>query len=79
MSTSISCIVAYRVPLAHFAYPAAVEAFTCYIEFTLHSNAFINAGQLTPFITSTLSITLVLNLVATCTSAPSLPPTAYFY
>ncbi|EJF60321.1 hypothetical protein DICSQDRAFT_171278 [Dichomitus squalens LYAD-421 SS1] len=42
-----------------------VEAFTCYIEFTLHSDAFLNAGQLTPFITSTLSITLVLNLIAT--------------
>ncbi|KAM5545852.1 hypothetical protein V8D89_000890 [Ganoderma adspersum] len=42
-----------------------MEAFTCYIEFTLHANAFLNAGQLTPFITSTLSITLALNLIAT--------------
>ncbi|TFY51508.1 hypothetical protein EVG20_g10969 [Dentipellis fragilis] len=42
-----------------------VEAITCYIEFTLHQNAFLNAGVLSPFITSVLSITLVLNLIAT--------------
>ena len=32
----------------------------------LHTNAFLNAGELKPFITSTISITLTLNLVATC-------------
>lgn len=40
-------------------------AFACYIEFTLHQNAFLNVGRLTPFITSALSITLGLNLIAT--------------
>ncbi|KAH8105363.1 hypothetical protein BXZ70DRAFT_520696 [Cristinia sonorae] len=41
------------------------EAFTCYIEFTLHSNAFLNASELSPFITSVLTLTLTLNFVAT--------------
>ncbi|TFY75551.1 hypothetical protein EWM64_g8460 [Hericium alpestre] len=41
------------------------EAFTCYIEFTLHTDTLLNAARLTPFITSTLTITLVLNLIAT--------------
>ncbi|KAI1793790.1 hypothetical protein LXA43DRAFT_1059780 [Ganoderma leucocontextum] len=46
-------------------YPQVIEAFTCYIESTLHANTLLNAGKLTPFITSTLSITLALNLIAT--------------
>ena len=49
-----------------------VESFTCDIEFTLHTGAFLNAGQLTPFITSTLTITLALNLIATC-ACPRVP------
>ena len=37
----------------------------CYIEFTLHTDTLLNSGKLTPFITSTVSITLALNLIAT--------------
>ncbi|KAM5545449.1 hypothetical protein V8D89_000487 [Ganoderma adspersum] len=42
-----------------------VSVFWCYIEFTLHANALLNTRKLKPFITSTLVITLVLNLIAT--------------
>ena len=47
-----------------------MEAFTCYLEFTTHGNAvkLVNTMKITPFITSMVSITLVLNTVATCTS-----------
>ena len=45
-----------------------MSAFWCYIEFTFHANALLNTGQLKPFITSTISITLALNLMATCIS-----------
>ncbi|TFY75243.1 hypothetical protein EWM64_g8769 [Hericium alpestre] len=41
------------------------EIFTCYIEFTLHQSAALNAKDLTPFITSVLATTLGLNLIAT--------------
>ncbi|KAH8105362.1 hypothetical protein BXZ70DRAFT_1043500 [Cristinia sonorae] len=41
------------------------EAFTCYIEFTLHSDTFLNSSKLSPFITALLSLTLALNLLAT--------------
>ncbi|PIL34431.1 hypothetical protein GSI_03206 [Ganoderma sinense ZZ0214-1] len=44
---------------------AVVEGFNCYIEFTLHENALLNTSRLAPFITSTVSITLVLNIIAT--------------
>ena len=57
--------VAHRLPLAHRD-PEVVSAFWCYIEFTFHANALLNTGQLKPFITSTISITLALNLIATC-------------
>ncbi|KAM5545854.1 hypothetical protein V8D89_000892 [Ganoderma adspersum] len=44
-----------------------MEAFTCFFEFTIHGNTakLINTVQITPFITSMLSITLVLNIIAT--------------
>ncbi|KAH8092471.1 hypothetical protein BXZ70DRAFT_875870, partial [Cristinia sonorae] len=40
-------------------------AFICYIEFTMHTNAFLNSSQLSPFITSVLLLILSLNLIAT--------------
>lgn len=43
-----------------------VEGFTCYIEFTLHESTLINTARIVPFITSLMSITLVLNTIATC-------------
>ncbi|KIP07596.1 hypothetical protein PHLGIDRAFT_35367 [Phlebiopsis gigantea 11061_1 CR5-6] len=43
----------------------ATEGVSCYIEFTLHQSALLNTSQLTPFITSFLTITLALNLIAT--------------
>ena len=59
--------VAHRLFGAH-RNPKVVSAFWCYIEFTFHANALLNTGQLKPFITSTISITLALNLMATCIS-----------
>ena len=44
-----------------------VEGFNCYVEFTLHESALLNTARLAPFITSTVSITLALNIIATCT------------
>lgn len=45
------------------------EAFTIEVEATLRQNAFLNVKNLTPFITSTLSLTLVFNIVTTCLSS----------
>ncbi|KAM5540140.1 hypothetical protein V8D89_006280 [Ganoderma adspersum] len=42
-----------------------VEGFNCYVEFTLHESALLNTARLAPFITSTVSITLALNIIAT--------------
>lgn len=42
------------------------EGFNIYIEFTLHTNALLNVSELQPVITAVLSLTLVLNLIATC-------------
>ncbi|KIP07585.1 hypothetical protein PHLGIDRAFT_412673 [Phlebiopsis gigantea 11061_1 CR5-6] len=41
------------------------EIFDGYIAFTLHKTALLNVGELSPFITSLLSITLALNVIAT--------------
>ena len=41
------------------------EGISCYIEFTLHKEAFLNVGKLHPTITAALTITLALNFIAT--------------
>ena len=80
---SVSCglldLVRYAPGLRYFPTPeliislityyAVIEVFTCFLEFTTHgiTSKLINTVQLTPFITSMLSITLVLNVIATCT------------
>ncbi len=62
---------AHRLLLAHYRL-TVVSAYWCYVEFTLHTNTLLNVGQLRPFITSTISITLALNLIATCISGLSI-------
>ena len=51
-------------------YYTVMEAFTCFFEFTTHGTTakLINTVQITPFITSMFSITLALNIIATCMS-----------
>ena len=56
--------IAYLLQAHHG--PTVVLAFWCYVEFTFHANALLNTRELQPFVTSTTSITLVLNLLATC-------------
>ncbi|KAM5540141.1 hypothetical protein V8D89_006281 [Ganoderma adspersum] len=42
-----------------------VEGMTCYVEFTLHESTLLNTARIAPFITSMVSVTLVLNTIAT--------------
>ncbi|PIL34521.1 hypothetical protein GSI_03299 [Ganoderma sinense ZZ0214-1] len=55
-----------------------VSVIWAYIEFTFHTNALLDIGQLKPFITSTISITLALNLAATSLIVHKICVVAFF-
>ena len=42
------------------------ESFTSYIEFTSYTRTSMSTGELAPFVTSMLSITLAVNIIAIC-------------